>query len=259
MTSSMAGIRAEGGVRDAIAQAARSTGVDFNYLLAQARSESGLDPTAKASGSSAGGLFQFLDQSWLGVLKKHGADHGFAWAADSIARVHGRWQVTDPAARHAVFALRGDPSASALMAGAFASENAGGLAQALGRQPSGTDLYFAHFLGLKGATRFLQAADASPDAKAASLFPREAAANARIFYAHDGSARTLAQVYALMGRKLDGAGQAPAAAPALAPAPEVQLASVDTAQSLAARTGDLLRPDPKHAMLAYRMIAAALT
>ncbi len=60
-------------VRDAIAQAASSTGVDFSYLFAQAKSESGLDPTAQAGSSSAAGLFQFIDQSWLGVLKKHGA------------------------------------------------------------------------------------------------------------------------------------------------------------------------------------------
>lgn len=253
-------------VQDAIARAASSTGVDFGYLLAQAKSESGLDPTAQASGSTAAGLFQFLDQSWLGVLKKHGGDYGMGWAADRIEFQHGRWRVTDPSSKQAIFALRQDPTASSLMAGAYASANASGLSQALGRQPNSTDLYFAHFLGLKGASRFLQAADQSPEASAAALFPREASANARIFYARDGSARSLSQVYALMGRKLDGAGSAMPVAPADDGAAKVQLAVADAsanatnadAQGGFRQVADVLRPDPKHAMLAYRMIAASL-
>lgn len=253
-------------MRQAIAQAASSTGVDFNYLFAQAKSESGLDPAAQAGSSSAAGLYQFIDQSWLGVLKKHGAEHGLGWAADRIAFQHGRWRVTDGDAKAAIFALRKDPNASALMAAAFASDNAAGLAQALGRTPSATDLYFAHFLGLKGATRFLQAADARPDASAAGLFPHEAAANTGIFYTKSGAARSLAQVYALMGRKLDGAGDTVPVDPAAQPGPRMELAALDagdaasgTARMLAAKgPTDLLRPDPKHAMLAYRLIAASL-
>ena len=46
-------------VQGAIARAATRTGVDFDYLLAQARLESGLDPSAKAQTSSATGLYQF--------------------------------------------------------------------------------------------------------------------------------------------------------------------------------------------------------
>ena len=43
-------------VRASIARAAQSTGVDFNYLLAQAKLESSLDPSARASTSSAAAL-----------------------------------------------------------------------------------------------------------------------------------------------------------------------------------------------------------
>jgi hypothetical protein len=250
-------------VRDAIAQAASSTGVDFGYLLAQARSESGLDPTARAGGSSAAGLFQFIDQSWLGVLKKHGADYGMGWAANAIGRSGGRWHVTDPSVKQAIFALRQDPTASSLMAGAYAGENASGLSQALGRQPNATDLYMAHFLGLKGASRFLQAADATPQASAAALFPREAGANAGIFYAKGGAPRSLSEVYALMARKLDGAGETVPVAPDQ-DGGQAQLAMADATagkddvQASFPSINDVLRPDPKHAMLAYRMIAASL-
>src|SRR3546814_18705280 len=71
-------------VRSAIAQASRRTGMDFGYLYKQARIESGLRPDAKARHSSATGLYQFNDQSWLAATKRHGAKHGLQWAADCI-------------------------------------------------------------------------------------------------------------------------------------------------------------------------------
>ena len=49
-------------VTGAIRQAATSTGTSFGYLLATAQIESNLNPSAKASTSSAQGLFQFTDQ-----------------------------------------------------------------------------------------------------------------------------------------------------------------------------------------------------
>jgi len=48
-----------GAVVGAIRNAARATGADFQYLLATARVESGLDPRAAVSSSSVKGLFQF--------------------------------------------------------------------------------------------------------------------------------------------------------------------------------------------------------
>ena len=66
---------AQGGIGAAIHRAAASTGVDFSYLLGQARIESGFNPNARAKTSSATGLFQFIDQTWLGTVKQHGAKH----------------------------------------------------------------------------------------------------------------------------------------------------------------------------------------
>lgn len=267
-------------VRLAIGRAASATGADFTYLLNQAKSESGLNPNARASSSSAAGLYQFIDQSWLGVLKQHGAEHGYGWAADAIqSRRGGGWTVGDPQARAAIFALRNDPQASALMAGEFAQDNAAGLGKALGRDPSATDLYFAHFLGLHGASRFLRAADAAPDAAAATLFPREASANRGIFYTKAGAARSLAQVYALMGRKIGDSGAlarmieptqmaalAPTTTPLSATPPDDAVLRVDVPEStafasaesaLAGRDSriDVLHPSPKQAMLAYLVVS----
>lgn len=261
-------------VRGAISRAAQRVGVDFSYLLNQAKSESGLNPNAQAQTSSAGGLFQFIDQSWLGAVKMYGAKHGLGWAADAISRRgDGSWKV-DRAMRDQVMGLKNHPEASSLMAAEFASDNAAGLQASLGRQPRSADLYFAHFLGLEGATKFLRAADARPDMSAAALFPREARANRTIFYDNGGNARSLGQVYALMAKKIDDNGS-PAAPPSTRPDPlsddRMRLAYArevfegdgrggpDTNEMLAmigSQRFDLLKPNPGNARLAYLMLAS---
>lgn len=169
-----------GRVIAAIGHASARTGVDFAYLLAQAKIESGLNPQASAPTSSARGLFQFTGATWLATLRKHGADHGLGWAAEGGA---------------AAMALRDDPQASALMAGELASDNAAALGQGLGRAPGAADLYLAHFLGVAGALRFLRARDTAPCTAAAEVVPAAAASNRPVFFAADGSARSLAEVY----------------------------------------------------------------
>ncbi|MEA2875495.1 MAG: hypothetical protein QOF14_691 [Hyphomicrobiales bacterium] len=185
--------RMTGAIRDA----ARKTGAGFEYLLNTALRESNLNPDAKAKTSSATGLFQFIDQTWLGTMKQAGAAHGYGKYADAISKTSsGRFVVNDPAMRNEIFALRKDPAANAVMAGAFANSNAKVLTDRLGRKPTDGELYMAHFLGASGASRFIKAAEANPNGKAAALFPRAAHANNAIFYDKAGAARSLKQVYA---------------------------------------------------------------
>ena len=61
-----------------LVKAAEKTGVDPVYLMTLADVESSLEPQAKAPTSSAEGLFQFIDQTWLEVLYHHAEAHGFA-------------------------------------------------------------------------------------------------------------------------------------------------------------------------------------
>lgn len=184
-------------VTGAIRDAARATGAGFEYLLNTAIRESNLNPNAKAKTSSATGLFQFIDQTWLGTMKQSGASLGYGKQADAISRTSsGRYVVNDPAMRNEIFALRKEPTANALMAGAFANSNAKVLTERLGRKPTDGELYMAHFLGASGASRFIRAAEANPNAKAAAFFPRAANANSSIFYDKSGAARSLKQVYA---------------------------------------------------------------
>lgn len=201
-------------VQAAIASAASMTGVDFGYLLNQAKAESGLNPNARAGTSSATGLYQFIEQSWLGIVKMHGAEHGLGWAADAVERgPGGRWRV-DPGLRQAVLDLRRDPQAAATMAAEFASDNRRHLEAKLGHGVESVDLYLAHFLGAAGATRFLRGHDEAPDQPAATLFPAAARANRTIFYDRDGRVRSLGEVRSRFAKKFDDAPSAPAMTPA---------------------------------------------
>src|SRR5882724_8444222 len=189
-------------VTGAIRDAARATGAGFEYLLNTALRESNLNPNAKAKTSSATGLFQFIDQTWLGTMKQSGASLGYGKYADAISKTSsGRYVVNDPSVRDQIFALRKDATANSLMAGAFANSNAKVLTERLGSKPDDGELYMAHFLGASGAARFIRAAEANPNARAAGYFPKAAQANHSIFYDRQGGAKSLKQVYAGLASK----------------------------------------------------------
>lgn len=266
-------------VTGAIQRAAQRTGIDFDYLLGQAKLESGLNANAAAGTSSARGLYQFIEQSWLAVVKKHGATHGLGWAAESIQKSGGRYTVAG-GNRAAILAMRNDPEVASLMAAEHASDNKDAIEGALGRGATGTDLYMAHFLGLGGAKQFLGAMQAAPDRSAAALFPAAARANRNVFYERDGSARSLSQVYDRFSAKL-GAGADSVAGPGNALQFAAQALSMGDDATVVTGTGesatdalawasstlgrfsaagrtpatDLMRPTPDTARLAYMMLA----
>lgn len=197
-----------GRVTNAIANASRTTGVDFAYLMGQAQIESAMDPNARARTSSATGLYQFLDQSWLAVMNNHGAEHGLGWAADAIQRgTNGRYYVADPQVRQQILDLRKHPETASVMAAEFASDNREYLEARTGRAAESVDLYLAHFLGAGGAAKFLTAAASNPDASGAALFPAAARANRSIFYDRQGSPRSLSEIRTAFAQKLDAGAQ----------------------------------------------------
>lgn len=166
-----------------IRQAAQETGTDFNFLLRTAARESNFDAGAQASTSSAAGMYQFIEQTWLGVMQRHGAEHGHGDAAQAITQgQNGRLDVADPVERERILDLRFDPETAARMAGELASENARVIQSRIGRPASGGELYAAHFLGAQGAAGLIAAAERSPAMRADELFPQAAQANRPIFY-----------------------------------------------------------------------------
>jgi Transglycosylase SLT domain len=182
-------------VTGAINAASERTGVDRGYLWHQARVESGFDPSAKAKTSSASGLYQFTEQTWLRTLKAHGPKHGLSdWSNLIIQKPDGHHEVFGQN-KHAVLALRTSADIAALMAAELAIENGTGLAKTTGRLPGATDLYMGHFLGVAGAGKFLNAVAHAPSTAAATLLPAAAQANRTVFYDKDGTQRTVKQVY----------------------------------------------------------------
>ena len=192
-------------VESAIARASASTNVDFGYLFAQAKVESSLNPTAKAPTSSATGLFQFIESTWLDTMRRHGGAHGYGQYAAAIEAGPRGGRVSDPLMRGQILALRNDPQAASLMAGALAQDNRDALRPVLGREPNSGELYLAHFLGSSGAGKFLTALQHRPDVPAAAEFGSAARANRSIFYAPGGQARSFTGVMSVLQAKIDNA------------------------------------------------------
>jgi len=191
--------------------AGEKSDVDFNYLVATAQRESSMNPAAKASSSSAVGLFQFLDSTWLQVMKQEGPRLGYQAYADAITvDQNGDYVIKDKSLRADVLKLRENPQVAADMAAAFTRSNGEYLQQKFGRMPSPGELYIAHFLGPQGAEKMFRAGLDDPDQVASKLFPRQAKANPQIFYDH-GHARTIREVYkALVAKHNDTVVAAPA-------------------------------------------------
>jgi hypothetical protein len=265
--STVSSVSRQDRVTNAIAMASRRTGVDFGYLLGQAKIESSLNPTAKAATSSATGLYQFIDQSWLAVVNNHGSEYGLGWAADAIQRgSNGRYYVSDPDLRQQIMDLRKHPETASVMAAEHAADNKAYLEQRLGREAQPADLYLAHFLGVGGASKFLAANDSNPNGTAASLFPAAARANRSIFYDRQGNARSFAEIRQNFANKLQRGAQSvtasnvpmaadwslPAVSTTVQPADYVRLETQRLSQSADI---DTMKPQPDTARLAYLMLA----
>ena len=206
-------------IAGSIRQAASTTGASFEYLLATAKMESNFNPKAAATTSSARGLFQFIDQTWLGTVKEAGAHLGYGKYADAITRnPSGSYSVSDPDMRAAIMRLRNDPDASSQMAAVLTQSNSFKLTGRIGRRPNDAELYMAHFMGVGGAGKLIRNAEDRPNASAAQMFPHAAAANKSIFYDRSGRERSVSEVYSVLSTRYAAAANSPATRTAMAAA-----------------------------------------
>jgi LAS superfamily LD-carboxypeptidase LdcB len=169
-----------GNVKNTINEAAKMAGVDPKMMQSFAAVESGMNPNAKASSSSASGLFQFTGGTWKATVAKYGAKYGI-----------------DPNTSPT------DARANSLMAAEYMKENM----KAINKHrpnPTAGDVYAAHFLGASGANRLFRA---DPSAIAADLLPRAAGSNKSIFFKSDGSPRTVAELQSHLGNKIQVASK----------------------------------------------------
>jgi hypothetical protein len=204
-------------VAGAIKQAASSTGVSFEYMLTTAKMESDFNPTAGASTSSARGLYQFIEQTWLGTVKEAGGQLGYGQYADGISKTaSGDYVIRDAGMRRSIMKLRDDPVASSAMAAILTQSNSFQLTGKIGRRPTDAELYMAHFLGTGGAAKLISEAGDNPQASATRMFPNAAAANRPIFYDRTGKGRSVAEVYSVLSTRYAAAANASATRTAFA-------------------------------------------
>lgn len=188
----------------AFQSASSSTGTSFEYLVKTAARESSFNPSAKARTSSATGLFQFIESTWLETMKEAGPKHGLEKYSDQILQTKsGKYYVKDAQVKREILDLRKDPEISSMMAGALTQKNATYLERKIGREPTDGELYMAHFLGAHGASRLIDATNANPDMRADKMFSAQARANKPIFFHGNGKARSMQEVYEVIVSKHD--------------------------------------------------------
>jgi hypothetical protein len=171
---------------DLIVRASKVVGADPTLLMAVADKESSFSTAVKAQTSSATGLYQFIEQTWLGVIYEFGTKHGLAADVKLIGRSGRQFVVTDGSQRQRILDMRREPYISALLAAEMLKRDTLRLERALGRHLTGGEIYLIHFLGPDAAQTFIETMEETPGVKAAELLPKPAQANRPIFYADAG-------------------------------------------------------------------------
>jgi hypothetical protein len=202
-------VRVKRDIVQTIIRAAQETDTDPVLLMAIADKESSFATGVEARTSSAMGLFQFVDSTWLKAVRDFGAKHGLAQEASEITGPEDRPVVADAAERQHILGLRKDPYLSAVLAAELLKLNGEKIAERIGRGLTGGETYLAHFLGPDDAERFMEKVLGQPEYKAAALLPRPAHANASIFYDKGRHSRGLSvaavhdKFEEMMGRRID--------------------------------------------------------
>ena len=160
-----------------IVRASRVTQVDPVLLMAIADKESSFKTEIQAQTSSATGLYQFIEKTWLGVVREFGPRYGLEKEAALITAGD-----LPSAQRVRILEMRRDPYLSAVLAGEMLKRDSLRIARRIGRNLTGGEVYLVHFLGPDGAERMIDEVSKKPDTVAAELLPRPAAANKSIFY-----------------------------------------------------------------------------
>lgn len=161
-------------VKQALLSASKVSSTDYTLLYSVAGVESAFKANAKASTSSATGMFQFTSSTWNYLTKTL-----YPWLNYTLAD-------------------RLDPFKAAKVAGLYLNSIKESLTKRLGRIPSHAEIYLGYFLGPSGAGRFLEAMKKNPNSVGAWLFPDAANANPGVFY-KSGKALSLREI--LLGKE----------------------------------------------------------
>ncbi|WP_027172072.1 transglycosylase SLT domain-containing protein [Methylobacterium sp. 10] len=178
-----------------IVRAAQAVQTDPVLLMAVADKESSFITEVQAKTSSATGLFQFIERTWLGVVRDFGPKYGLTQeAALVVSGDNGKPSVADAAERTRILELRRDPYLAALMAGEMLKRDAARISLRIGRELTLGEVYLAHFLGPDDAEEFLASVVDKPKSAAAQMLPGPARANRTIFFAAQRGRRKAASL-----------------------------------------------------------------
>mgnify|MGYP000855011781 CR=1 FL=1 len=164
-----------------LTEVAKGVGVPEELMIATAAQESAFNPAAKAGTSSAGGLFQFIDDTWASMVKKYGGKYGITMSTSKF-----------------------DPVANAIMGAHFLKDNIEEInkkKKELGMPgATATDAYAAHFLGTGGAKKLLQALHDNPEQPISNGVVNQSQINANKELTHGGNI-TVRGFYNTIGQK----------------------------------------------------------
>lgn len=204
----------EYGINTQIAAALRlasiRTGVSFEFLAETSGIESSFGKSLSAETSTAKGAFQFIESTWLIIIKNHGHKYGLDNFAKEIKinSTTGTPYVKNKASLEYILSLRNSFHLSAFMGAEYAIENAQRLkAEFPLRTITYTDTFMAHFLGRgkDGSLKFIKLLDKQPDWKASDFFEKQAKANKSVFYktinGEFGRALSFQEVYNNYGKR----------------------------------------------------------
>jgi Transglycosylase SLT domain len=182
-------------VVERVVQAANRTEMDPALLMAIADKESNFSTTAKARTSTASGLFQFVERTWMQAIKAFGHRHGHGEEANAVAAAE---ETGAPQKKAQILKLRNDPYLSAALAAEMLKKDGAKISERIGRPLTAGETYLIHFLGPDDTERFMRALEESPQMSAAALLPKPARANRPIFYEQQGRRlkdRTVSEVH----------------------------------------------------------------
>ena len=187
----------------ALQEATRQVHADPFVLLAIAWQESRFDPRARSRHSSARGLLQFTNATWLTVIRDFGPRHGLGHMAAAISTGQsGALTVRTRALRKSILALRNDPALEVVMAAERLSQQQDVLEAQLGRPADPADLYILHLLGPSGARDFLTELARQPKRSSIDVVGPAAWINTGLFF-RDNRPLTVAAAYTNIKSKLD--------------------------------------------------------
>lgn len=146
---------------DAVALAARVTAAPEGYLRALAGQEGLDDEDARNPRSSATGLMQFTEATWIAMLGQHGRRYGLPdRLANAIQPARGGgFRIVDRAARDEIMRLRNSGEWSAIMGGHLFHEEAEVMQRVRGRPVQVNEVYLGHFMGGDIAGRWMRMID----------------------------------------------------------------------------------------------------